>query len=100
MNKSENEILNDELIGEAVLSLLKSKGPITTQSLLTALKAMESAERNDARRQALAGIIEEIGGMADSHNGAYDRDRRADSRNNGFPTFEVGTTRPGGKKMH
>ncbi|HDS1080698.1 TPA: hypothetical protein QDZ83_003832 [Pluralibacter gergoviae] len=50
MNKSESENLNDELIGEAVLFLLKSKGPITTQSLLTALRAMESSERDPLRR--------------------------------------------------
>lgn len=100
MNRREDDNLNDELIGEAVLSLLKSKGPITTQSLLTVLKVMESAERDEFRRKALSGIIKEISGMAAAQNGTFDRESRADARNNGFPRFDVGNPHAGGKKMH
>lgn len=100
MNKSEEEILNDELIGEAVLSLLKSNGPITTQSLLTALKAMESAQTDAGRQMALAGIIAEISGIATVHGGAIDRESRSESRQNTFPRFNVNVSHSSGKKMH
>ena len=100
MNRSEEEILNDELIGEAVLSLLKSGGPITTHSLLKALKAMESAEKDAGRQMALAGIIAEIGGIASAHGGATDRESRAESRQNAFPRFNVNVSHSSGKKMH
>ena len=101
MNNSESENLNDELIGEAVLFLLKSKGPITTQSLLTALRVMESGERDPVRRQALAGIVAEISNLAVASNGSSDRDSHiVDSRKNGFPRFDVSTSHAGGKKMH
>ncbi|HDS1152883.1 TPA: hypothetical protein QDZ66_003683 [Pluralibacter gergoviae] len=100
MNKSESENLNDELIGEAVLFLLKSKGPITTQSLLTALRAMESSERDPVRRQALTSIVAEISDIAVGSGGNADRDSHFGSRKNGFPRFDVSASHAGGKKMH
>lgn len=100
MNRSEDEILNDELIGEAVLSLLKSGGPITTQSLLKALIAMERAEKDAVRQAALGGIIAEIGGIAAAHAGPADKESRAESRKNAFPQFNVNVSHASGKKMH
>ena len=100
MNRSEDEILNDELIGEAVLSLLKSGGPITTQSLLKALIAMERAEKDATRQAALSGIIAEIGGIAAAHAGATDKGSRTESRQNAFPRFNVNIAHSSGKKMH
>lgn len=54
----------DELIGEAVLALLKSKSPINAQALIVRLRAMQAEETDEVRREALARVIEEISHMA------------------------------------
>lgn len=99
MKRSENETLHDELIGEAVLSLLKSKGPITTRSLVTSLQAMESVESDAVRKLALGGIITEISGIAQAQDG-YDPQSRHQSKNTPFPHFGVSDPHACGKKMH
>ncbi len=63
MKSSEINQLTDELIGEAVLSLLKEHCPISLQALIVKLKAMESHEANELRRETMARIIAEM-----SHN--------------------------------
>jgi hypothetical protein len=44
MNRSEIERLSDEIIGEAVLSLLKGRGPISKRALIAALGNMAATE--------------------------------------------------------
>lgn len=60
MNRSETEQLTDEIIGEAVLSLLKEKGPINFKALLSRLRAMEAKEADNQRRKAISSVIAEI----------------------------------------
>ncbi|MEG1212012.1 MAG: hypothetical protein RSE29_12915 [Leclercia sp.] len=60
MNRSVNERLTDELIGEATLSLLQENGPISIKALLDRLRSMMSTERDSVRRDALTQIIAEI----------------------------------------
>ncbi|POP40881.1 hypothetical protein CHU32_02055 [Superficieibacter electus] len=65
MKRSEIEQLTDELIGEAVLSLLADNSPINTQTLINRLRSIESSESNHQRRDILSGIIAEISGTAE-----------------------------------
>lgn len=60
MKRSEIEQLTDELIGEAVLSLLVDNSPINTQALISRLRSMESGESDSQRRDLITGIINEI----------------------------------------
>jgi hypothetical protein len=52
MNRSDIEQLTDELIGEAVLSLLKRRAPVSAMALLTELRTMQAVERDPRRRGA------------------------------------------------
>ena len=61
MNRSDAERLTDQLIGEAVLSLLKERGPLTTDSLVQRLRKMQVREKDPRRRETLAKVIAEIG---------------------------------------
>lgn len=60
MSRSEIEQLTDELIGEAVLSLLSENGPVNTRSLITRLRSMEAKEKDTRRRETLGRVIAEI----------------------------------------
>lgn len=60
MKRSEIEQLTDEIIGEAVLSLLADNSPINTQSLINRLRSIASSESDGQRRNILASIIAEI----------------------------------------
>nr|WP_312210131.1 hypothetical protein [Pseudescherichia sp.] len=60
MNRSEVEKLTDELIGEAVLSLLSENGPVNTRALITRLRSMEAKEADGRRREILGRVIAEI----------------------------------------
>ena len=44
MNSSDTEEITDEIIGEAVLALLKTNRPITTPTLLVRLRLMQATE--------------------------------------------------------
>lgn len=57
MNRSDIEQLTDELIGEAVLSLLKRKAPVSSMALLTELRIMQAVERDPRRRGAFPLIV-------------------------------------------
>lgn len=61
MNSSDVDKLIDQLIGEAVLSLLKERGPVTTEALLQRLQCMKAHEKNPQRRETLAKVIAEMG---------------------------------------
>ena len=58
MNSSDTEEITDEIIGEAVLALLKTNRPITT--LLVRLRLMQATESDRQRRKIIAAVIEEI----------------------------------------
>ncbi|WAH52927.1 hypothetical protein LMA04_02405 [Pseudescherichia vulneris] len=60
MSRSEIEQLTDELIGEAVLSLLSENGPVNTRALIARLRAMEAKEADTRRRETLGRVIAEI----------------------------------------
>ena len=60
MNSSETEEITDEIIGEAVLALLKTNRPITTPTLLVRLRLMQATESDRQRRKLIAAVIEEI----------------------------------------
>ncbi len=60
MSRSESEQLTDELIGEAVLSLLSENGPVNTRALITRLRSMEAKETDIRRRETLGRVIAEI----------------------------------------
>ena len=76
MNSSDADRLIDQLIGEAVLSLLKERGPVTTEGLLQRLRAMKKHEKDPWRRETLAVVIAEIG----SNSIAFTRRRTAQGR--------------------
>lgn len=61
MNSSDADRLIDQLIGEAVLSLLRERGPVTTEGLIQRLRNMKAHEKDPQRRETLARVIAEIG---------------------------------------
>ena len=106
MNSSDADKLTDQLIGEAVLSLLKERGPVTTEALVQRLRDMKAHEKDPQRRETLAMVIADIG----SNNIALKRRRTAqgritregplnDNRDNVVPLF--GNGKPSDpKKIH
>lgn len=106
MNSSDADSLIDKLIGEAVLSLLKERGPVTTEGLLQRLRAMKACEKDPRRRETLARVIADIGSnnlAFTSRRTAQGRTRREgplnDNRNNVVPLF--GSGKPSDpKKIH
>lgn len=60
MHRTKFERLKDDLIGEAVLSILKENGPITFTSLANRLLAMANVESNDERKNALMAAEDEV----------------------------------------
>ena len=60
MKSSQSDRVSDEIIGEAVLSLLKTNRPINIPTLLVKLLLMQAAETNRQRRNAIIAVIDEI----------------------------------------
>ncbi|WP_175879576.1 hypothetical protein [Klebsiella aerogenes] len=60
MKSSQSDRVSDEIIGEAVLSLLKTNRPINIPTLLVKLRLMQAAETNRQRRNAIIAVIDEI----------------------------------------
>ncbi|CAH0183015.1 hypothetical protein SRABI106_01144 [Rahnella aquatilis] len=60
MYRSNEERLTDKLIGEAVISLLKSKNPISTDRLIALLQFMAASADNINHKIASERIINEI----------------------------------------
>lgn len=60
MHRTRFERLKDDLIGEAVLSILKENGPITFASLAERLRAMAGVESDDERKNALVAAENEV----------------------------------------
>ncbi|ALB64884.1 FIG00554126: hypothetical protein [Cronobacter condimenti 1330] len=75
MNRSEKDQLTDEIIGEAVLSLLREKGPINMRVLIARLRSMETSESDPQRREAIARVITEISAsrVSGQRNGTRER---------------------------
>jgi len=102
MNSSEIEQLTDELIGVAVLSLLKDNSPISTRALINRLRSMEASEQDNQRRQMLGRIIAEI---SNNNFASLRRDKGSErdewdeqSRDNVFQLF--GDNTAGSSKKH
>ena len=57
MNRRYIVQLTDELIGEAVLLLLKRKAPVNSMALLSQLRAMQETEIDARRRTAFQQVI-------------------------------------------
>ena len=60
MHRTLFERLKDDLLGEAVLSILKEEGPITFVALADRLLSMAEVETNDERKDALIAAEKEV----------------------------------------
>ncbi|WP_407216323.1 hypothetical protein [Enterobacter hormaechei] len=106
MNSSDADRLIDQLIGEAALSLLKERGPVTTEGLVQRLRNMQACETDPQRRETLARVIAEISSGTVAFKGrrtAQGRIKREGSlknnRDNVVPLF--GNGKPSDpKKIH
>lgn len=106
MNSSDADRLIDQLIGEAALSLLKERGPVTTEGLVQRLRNMQACETDPQRRETLARVIAEISSGTVAFKGrrtAQGRIQREgflkNNRDNVVPLF--GNGKPSDpKKMH
>ena len=101
MNRNDYDPLTDLLIGEAVLSLLKSKGPISKQALIGKLQAMQAGEQDKKRRNALGRIIDEISNMV-ARRGKNNTVGTSGAENNwDEPNSLLGSPQlPGANKIH
>lgn len=69
MYRSEEEKITDVMIGEAVLILLKSESPISSNALIAQLEAMASETENATRLKAIkVAIVEVQKGMATANS--------------------------------
>ena len=92
MNHNDYDPLTDVLIGEAVLSLLKSKGPISKQALIGKLQAMQAGEQDKKRRNAIGRIIDEINKTVGTSGAKHNWDK---------PNSLLGSPQqPGTNKIH
>lgn len=105
MNSSDADRMIDMLIGEAVLSLLKERGPVTTEGLLQRLRVMKEHEKDPQRRETLAMVIAEIGSNSIAFTrrrtvqGRTKREGPLNNRDNVVPLF--GNGKPSDpKKIH
>ncbi|WP_313667412.1 hypothetical protein [Atlantibacter sp.] len=105
MNRSEIEQLTDEIIGEAVLFLLKENLPINTQALIRKLRAMKDEESNSERRELIGEVIAKISHTVVAtqrkpvpDEKALSRDGRI-ARDNVYQLFED-SKQPGNSKKH
>ncbi|WP_312980484.1 hypothetical protein [Atlantibacter sp.] len=105
MNRSEIEQLTDEIIGEAVLFLLKENLPVNFQALIRMLRAMTSGETDVQRRKLIVKVIAEVSNtvVTTRHKpvpdeNALGRDARK-STGNVYPLFSD-SPQPGNSKKH
>jgi len=87
MNRSEIEHLQDEIIGEAVLSILRENGPINNKAVVLRLKAMEAREPDARKHEAIARVIEEVNDKLTSKRGHDAPAPGEPDRNNVYPLF-------------
>nr|WP_154057735.1 hypothetical protein [Pseudescherichia vulneris] len=102
MNRSELERLTDELIGEAVLSLLSENGPVNTRSLITRLQSMEAKEKDIRRRETLGRVIAEINNNVKvsmrRQSGRGQEDPESEHKDNVFQLFGTSQQKSTSKK--
>ncbi|WP_409522195.1 hypothetical protein [Pseudescherichia sp.] len=102
MNRSDIEKLTDELIGEAVLSLLSENGPVNTRALITRLQSMEAKEKDIRRRETLGRVIAEITNNAKvsmrRHSGREQKDSENEHKDNVFQLFGTSQQKSTSKK--
>ena len=60
MYRSEEEKITDVMIGEAVLTLLKSESPISSNALIAQLEAMAGETDDATKLQAIKVAIVEV----------------------------------------
>lgn len=99
MDRSDIEQLTDELIGQAVLMLLKRKAAVNSMALVTQLRVMQENEMDARRREAFPLIIAYIEAvMADKAKSV------STSRNSGHMdtvrSLSGTTLKPGKGKIH
>ncbi|MTH46039.1 hypothetical protein [Intestinirhabdus alba] len=103
MNRSEIERLSDEIIGEAVLSLLKGRGPISKRALIAALGNMAATESDPGRREVIKHVIAEINqGLARGNKASgpqHGRDNEKERKDNVLQLFGERRSQSA-KKMH
>jgi hypothetical protein len=100
MNSSESEHITDEIIGEAVLSLLKTNRPINTPALLVKLRLMQATEMNRPRRNAIIAVIEEISARLAEYRKDAPVIKKINGRWENRAVFARGSVVPGSKKIH
>ena len=91
MNRSEIEQLQDEIIGEAVLSILRENGPINNKAVVARLKAMEASEPDALRREAIARVMEEVSDKLANRRGRNTDEESEPDRSNVYPLFGENT---------
>lgn len=99
MHRTRCEKLKDDLIGEAVLLILKDNGPINFKSLAVKLKIMASTERDVERRSALSSAVAEVEQKVQSSGGAHS-DAIKNCNINGMHHFVVNPTQHKYDKKH
>lgn len=87
MNRSEIEQLQDEIIGEAVLSILRENGPINNKAVVVRLQAMEAKEPDARKREAIARVIEEVSDKLANRRGQSTEDDSETDRSNVYQLF-------------
>lgn len=60
MNRSEQQKIIDEIIGEAALTLLKLSGPVNTQALIDQLMLMKEQSSDNEQRAAVIAAINDV----------------------------------------
>lgn len=107
MSRSKREQLIDQLIGEAVLSILYDNGPISTRSLIERLQTMEASERDSQRRNVIADVISDISHQrlgisrrnSVSAQQQWDMESPVKQKNTAYPLFDDSPD-PGSSKKH
>lgn len=99
MHRTRYEKLKDDLIGEAVLLILKDNGPINFKSLAVKLKIMASTERDVERRSALSSAVAEVEQKVKSSGGMHS-DIRKNFHINSMHHLMVNTTQHKYDKKH
>lgn len=97
MKSSEFDRQADELIGEAVLALLKGKGAINTQTLVAKLRAMEAGETDVQRREAIVRVINDVTTMATKRRRLKHKLSERDQSNSEMPGTFFRDGQPQGK---
>ncbi|WP_369788018.1 hypothetical protein [Rouxiella sp. WC2420] len=60
MQRNDEEKLNDSLLGEAVLAVLKSGGDVTIAGVVIQLKSMAASAKNDVIKRACERTLGEV----------------------------------------